>query len=154
MSQALKRIEKEFKYFNEDVCEAGYTAGPIDESDMYLWKATFKGPENSPYEGGIFTVRIDFPKDYPFKPPKIIFKTKVYHPNISSQTGYFSLNLLIDEWSPDTKLIDIFKAIQTLLIEPNNHVCEPQVYEQYLTDKDRFEAIAKEWTEKYTDEIE
>ena len=63
MAQALKRIEKELKYFNGDDCEEGYTAGPVDESDMFHWTASFPGTENSPYEGGTFQLKIEFPKD-------------------------------------------------------------------------------------------
>ena len=113
MSQRLKRIEKELKYFNGDDCEEGYYAGPVDESDMFHWTASFQGPENSPYEDGTFEVKIEFPRDFPFKPPKVEFETKVYHPNVKD--GFISLDILKDAWSPDLKLIDILKCIQNLL---------------------------------------
>ena len=69
MSQALKRIEKELKVFNEDEHDEKFTAGPVDESDMFVWEGTIPGPEDSPYEGGVFKLSIKFPKDYPYKPP-------------------------------------------------------------------------------------
>ena len=103
---------------------------------MFHWTATFQGPENSPYEGGTFEVQIEFPKDYPF--------------NVKKDTGSICLDLLKDAWSPDTKLIDIFKAIQTLLVVPNiDHPLEQEVAKQYTEDKNAYEATAKEWTEKY-----
>jgi len=52
------------------------------------------------YAGGIFIVDITIPSDYPFKPPKMKFDTKIWHPNISSQTGAICLDILKNEWTP------------------------------------------------------
>lgn len=57
----------------------------------------FKG--DSPYSGGVFFLSITFPTDYPFKPPKVAFSTKIYHPNINSN-GSICLDILRDQWSP------------------------------------------------------
>jgi ubiquitin-protein ligase len=59
------------------------------------------GPEGSPYAGGIFFLDISFPEDYPFKPPKVTFRTRIYHCNINSQ-GAICLDILKDNWSADT----------------------------------------------------
>jgi hypothetical protein len=72
---------------------------------LYLWithlqlQATIMGPGDSPYSGGVFFVMIQFPPDYPFKPPKVQFQTKVYHPNVNSQ-GSICLDILKEQWSP------------------------------------------------------
>lgn len=56
-----------------------------------------------PYEKGAFRIEITFPADYPFKPPKIIFKTKIYHPNIDEK-GQVCLPIINPEnWKPATK---------------------------------------------------
>ena len=150
MKPSLKRIEKELKYFDGEDCEEGYTAGPDDKSDMYHWTATFRGPEKTPYEGGTFTLEIEFPEDYPFRPPKVTSKTKVYHPNIKRSDGFITIGILKDEWSPELKLIDILKAIQTLLKFPNlDHILEREIFTQYIENKEEFEKTAREWTEKY-----
>ena len=57
------------------------------------------GPGDSPYAGGVFFVLIHFPPDYPFKPPKVQFQTKVYHPNVNTQ-GSICLDILKEQWSP------------------------------------------------------
>ena len=151
MAQALKRIEKELKKFNEEEPE-GLTAGPPDDSDMFKWDASLKGPENSPFEGGTFNLSIEFPKDYPFKPPKVEFTTKVYHPNVKS-TGTICLDILKDAWSPDISVSQILIAIQNLLINPNiDHPLEPDIAKQYKEDKAAYEKTAEEWTEKYAKE--
>lgn len=65
------------------------TKGPIVEAAMVAnnmrhWKGTIFGPSDTPYEGGTFHVDIEIPTEYPFKPPKMKFDTKIWHPNISS----------------------------------------------------------------------
>ena len=151
MAQALKRIEKELKKFNEEEPE-GLTAGPPDDSDMFKWDASLTGPEGSPYEGGTFNLSIEFPKDFPFKPPKVEFTTKVYHPNVKS-TGTICLDILKDAWSPDISVSKILLAIQNLLINPNiDHPLEPEIAKQYTDDRAKYDETAKEWTEKYASE--
>ena len=54
---------------------------------------------DSPYSGGVFFLSIHFPTDYPFKPPKVNFTTRIYHPNINSN-GSICLDILRDQWSP------------------------------------------------------
>ena len=151
MSQALKRIQKELTEFNKEEPE-GFTAGPEDDSDMLKWVASLTGPEESPYEGGTFNITMEFPKDYPFKPPKVEFTTKVYHPNVKS-TGTICLDILKDAWSPDISVSKILMAIQNLLINPNiDHPLEPEIAKQYTEDRAKYDATAKEWTEKYANE--
>lgn len=59
--------------------------------------------ENPPYSKGAFRIEINFPAEYPFKPPKICFKTKIYHPNIDEK-GQVCLPIISTEnWKPATK---------------------------------------------------
>ena len=70
------------------------------------------GPGDSPYSGGVFFLAIHFPTDYPFKPPKVNFTTRIYHPNINSN-GSICLDILRDQWSP---ALTISKGTHTLLL--------------------------------------
>ncbi|AED94713.1 ubiquitin conjugating enzyme 8 [Arabidopsis thaliana] len=94
---ASKRILKELKDLQKDP-PTSCSAGPVAE-DMFHWQATIMGPAESPYSGGVFLVTIHFPPDYPFKPPKVAFRTKVFHPNINSN-GSICLDILKEQWSP------------------------------------------------------
>jgi ubiquitin-conjugating enzyme E2 D/E len=86
---SAKRILKEFK---------DWTSNPVEYSQVEViaedkWIVTIKGPDNSPYSGFYFRLSVTFPKDYPFKPPKIITLTPIYHPNIDA-SGYIYLSIL------------------------------------------------------------
>ena len=152
MAQALKRIKKELEEINKAELEEGYSAAPENDSDMFKWVATIPGPEDSPYEGGIFNLSVEFPKDFPFKPPKVEFTTKVYHPNVKS-TGTICLDILKDAWSPDITISKVLMAINNLLINPNiDHPLEEEIAKQYKEDKAAFDKTAKDWTEKYAKE--
>ena len=88
---ALKRINKELQDLARDP-PAQLSAGPAGE-DLFCWQATIMGPPDSPYQGGVFFLTIHFPTDYPFKPPKVAFTTKIYHPNINTN-GSICLDIL------------------------------------------------------------
>merc|ERR1712142_694607 len=93
---ALKRINKELQDLGRDP-PAQCSAGPVGD-DLFHWQATIMGPPESPYQGGVFFLTIHFPTDYPFKPPKVAFTTRIYHPNINSN-GSICLDILRSQWS-------------------------------------------------------
>ncbi|KAK2117021.1 hypothetical protein P7K49_003907 [Saguinus oedipus] len=88
---ALKRIQKELSDLQRDP-PAHCSAGPVGD-DLFHWQATIMGPPDSAYQGGVFFLTVHFLTDYPFKPPKIAFTTKIYHPNINSN-GSICLDIL------------------------------------------------------------
>jgi ubiquitin-protein ligase len=76
--------------------------------DLPSLQATIMGPADSPFSGGVFFVSIHFPPDYPFKPPKVSFQTKVYHPNVNSQ-GSICLDILKEQWSPALTISKVWR---------------------------------------------
>lgn len=83
-SVASKRLFQEYKHLTNDPPD-GITAGPVNEDDLFVWEAMIQGPEDTPYEGGVFPAELKFPKDYPLMPPTMRFLCDVWHPNGTDQ---------------------------------------------------------------------
>jgi ubiquitin-conjugating enzyme E2 D len=145
---ALKRIQKELIDLGRDP-PTNCSAGPLDEKDQFHWQATIMGPDDSPYAGGVYFLNVHFPTDYPFKPPKVTFTTRIYHPNINSN-GSICLDILKDQWSPALTISKVLLSISSLLTDPNpDDPLVPEIAHIYKNDKAKYEATAREWTRKY-----
>ena len=145
---ALKRLQKELTEMEKDA-PINCSAGLINNNDLFNWQATIIGPTETPYEGGIFNLKILFPVDYPFKPPKITFETKIYHPNINS-TGGICLDILKDQWSPALNIIKVLLSICSLLNEPNpNDPLVPEIADLLKNNKMLHDENALAFTQKH-----
>jgi len=144
---ALKRLQKEVSEMQKDT-PVNCSAGP-NNNDLFNWEATIIGPTETPYEGGIFKLKILFPADYPFKPPKITFETRIYHPNINANGG-ICLDILKDQWSPALNITKVLLSICSLLDEPNpDDPLMPEIAQLFKSNKAEFTRIAREHTVKY-----
>lgn len=144
---ALRRINKELQEFIKSPPE-NCSAGPIND-DLFNWSATILGPTKSPFDGGVFNLNIYFPTDYPFKPPKVNFTTKIYHPNINKNGG-ICLDILKDSWSPALTVSKLLLSICSLLTDPNpNDPLEPDIANEYKNNRLKYDTNAKNWTQKY-----
>ncbi|KAL3902496.1 MAG: hypothetical protein SGPRY_012047, partial [Prymnesium sp.] len=122
----------------------------VDESNPLHWKGAIKGPIGTPYEGGLFRIDIVLPSDYPFVPPKMKYDTKIWHPNISSESGAICLDILKNEWSPALTVRTALISLQALMSAPEPD--DPQdavVAKQYKEAHSEFCRTAKFWTETY-----
>ena len=118
----LIRLQKELEKIRAEP-SANCTAQPCGDN-MFKWKAQIYGPEDTPYYGGIFHLEIMFPTEYPFKPPKIHFVTKVYHPNINS-VGSICLDILKEKWSPALTInkVSSYQSVHCLMTQiPTTHL--------------------------------
>ncbi|XP_052877251.1 ubiquitin-conjugating enzyme E2 10-like isoform X1 [Gossypium arboreum] len=153
---ASKRILKELKELQRDPpasCSAQNRIAanlhccPVGEN-MFHWQATIIGPNDSPYAGGVFLVTIHFPPDYPFKPPKIAFRAKVFHPNINTN-GNICLDILKEQWSPALTISKVLLSICSLLTDPNpDDPLVPEIARMCKADKFKYESTARSWTHK------
>jgi len=141
-----KRLQKEFTDIQKT--PPAWGTASIVADNLHKWKITVTGPEGSPYEKGTFEIDMDVPADYPFKPPTIKFTTKIYHPNIKSD-GTICAQVL-SQWSPQLKIVDVVIMIRSLMTEPNpDDPLEPEIAQQFRTDRNAFNKTAKEWTKKH-----
>jgi hypothetical protein len=79
-------VQKEIADIHNDSISK-ITAMPAGNGeDIMHLKGSFQGPPGTPYEGGTYIIDIKINSEYPFRPPTMKFDTKVWHPNVSSQT--------------------------------------------------------------------
>ncbi|XP_022988308.1 ubiquitin-conjugating enzyme E2 27 [Cucurbita maxima] len=143
------RVQKELQECSKDIEASGIRVTPKADNLSHLL-GTIPGPVATPYEGGTFQIDITLPDGYPFEPPKMQFATKVWHPNISSQSGAICLDILKDQWSPALTLKTALLSVQALLSAPQPD--DPQdavVAQQYLRDYQTFAGTARYWTETF-----
>ena len=114
---SVSRIQKELVELQKEGSAMNVSAGPKGD-DIREWEGIIIGPVGTPYEGGVYKLAINFPKDYPFKPPKVKITTPIYHCNISNQ-GYICLDVLKDKWSPVLTISKVMLSICSLLNDPN-----------------------------------
>lgn len=95
----------------------GITAFPSDEN-LNSWTATVEGPTSTPYQDLTFKLSLDFPANYPYEAPVVLFKTPIYHPNVDF-SGRICLDILKDKWSAVYNIGTVLLSLQSLLGEPN-----------------------------------
>lgn len=113
---ALKRIQKDIeKVIKED--DEGISIMQ-DENDLFKATALIAGPEGTIWEGGLFELSFTFDEKYPNTCPNVVFKSKMYHPNVYHD-GRICLDLLNTQWCPSYDLMAILVSIRSLLNTPN-----------------------------------
>ncbi|XP_063714047.1 ubiquitin-conjugating enzyme E2 L3-like [Symsagittifera roscoffensis] len=158
---ATRRLKKEL----EDVKQIDSDISPffcnvqVDEANILHWEGILV-PDKDPYASkGLrkgFRIEMNFPPEYPFKPPKVLFKTKIYHPNISEE-GQVCLPIITAEnWKPATKAHQIILALKSLIEEPEPSAgpLRGDVAEVFTKNKDKFNATAQEYVQKYAELVQ
>ncbi|XP_059164069.1 ubiquitin-conjugating enzyme E2 E1-like [Physella acuta] len=146
-STSGRRLQRELAEITLDP-PPNCSAGPKGDN-LYEWSSTILGPKASVYEGGVFFLDIQFTTDYPFKPPRVVFRTRIYHCNINSQ-GAICLDILKDNWSPALTISKVLLSICSLLTDCNpNDPLVGSIAQQYLTNREEHDRIARQWTKRY-----
>lgn len=124
-------LQKQLKDLNKNPVE-GFSAGLIDDDDIFKWEVIVYGPGDTLYEGGFFKAHLSFPKEYPHRPPKMKFITEIWHPNID-KTGDVCISILHEpgedkygyerpeeRWLPVHTVETILLSVISMLASPND----------------------------------
>uniref|UniRef100_A0A6B2LRK6 UBC core domain-containing protein n=1 Tax=Arcella intermedia TaxID=1963864 RepID=A0A6B2LRK6_9EUKA len=131
----MRRLMKEYKDSRDT--PTNISLGPIG-SNISHWEAIIQPESGSIYSGGTFFLDIKFPSEYPFRPPRIFFNTKIYHPNIGAN-GSISLDILYCSWSPALTVGKCLLSILSLLEDPNaDDPMVPEIASLYKTNRDKY----------------
>ncbi|CAL1277163.1 ubiquitin-conjugating enzyme E2 L3-like [Argiope bruennichi] len=147
---ATRRLQKEL----QDIRKANmkcFRDIRVDDSNILSWQGLIV-PDSAPYNKGAFRIEINFPAEYPFKPPKILFRTKIYHPNIDEK-GQVCLPIIsVENWKPATKTDQVIQALVALVNEPEpEHPLRTDLAEEYSRDRKKFFKNAEEFTKKFSE---
>jgi len=129
-SQAALLLAKQLKDLNKNPVE-GFSAGLVDDSNVFEWEILIIGPVETPYEGGFFKALMTFPKDYPNMPPKLRITSKFYHPNVH-EDGNVCISILhppgedqwgyegsAERWLPIHTVESILISVISMISSPN-----------------------------------
>ena len=160
MNRAYYRLKKEYELCQQDndLVQIGCNFG-LENENLFKWRCTMVGPKNTPYDGGLFTLTIAFPQDYPNHGPEFKFKNKIYHLNVDFKEDYGHICInSINEWRLTGKvkgrefynvkqaLLDIFCLFYKQGIDS---AYDEEMARLYRDEPDKFNEEAKKWTKKH-----
>lgn len=89
----------------------------VSQSSIMTWRAYIEGPSDTPFEGITFEVEVTLPSNYPFSPPRLMFKSGCWHANIGVN-GHVCMDTLASQWAPGLSVFHVLLSVQSLLNDP------------------------------------
>ncbi|ELP91657.1 ubiquitin-conjugating enzyme E2 R2, putative [Entamoeba invadens IP1] len=130
MSLAAKFVMMNYKSVLKDPVEGVYVQIKSDDN-VFVWDIWMEGPTQTPYEGGVFNLEMTFPQDFPDNPPKLVFKSEFWHPNVYPDgkvcisilhppgEDEMSGELASERWIPTQSVTSILLSVMSMLCDPN-----------------------------------
>ncbi|XP_062502995.1 ubiquitin-conjugating enzyme E2-18 kDa-like [Corticium candelabrum] len=148
---ATRRLQKELVDIQKkiDAKTISYCKRVTTDDNILLWHCLIV-PTKMPFKEGQFLIDIAFPAEYPFKPPKITFKTPIYHPNVDEK-GQVCLPIISAEnWKPAVKTDQVMQSLVDLVDEPEpDHPLRADIAEEYVKNRERFDKKALELVKQH-----
>lgn len=161
----LKRIQKELPLLMADLEVSSYflyeSLEKVNNSPSEIYCIYgYLLPQTEPYKYGKFKVKIRLPSDYPFKPPQLLLLTRIFHPNIqtdtdclSSQTEFQYFSTLYGNWSPAVTIAKWIKYHVDIIEHPmvNERSCpiNGPAGNLYKQDREKYNKKVLELIAKY-----
>eukprot|EP00041_Stephanoeca_diplocostata_P007063 m.97516 g.97516 ORF g.97516 m.97516 type:complete len:168 (+) comp16705_c0_seq1:251-754(+) len=130
-SQSALLLSKQLADLKKNPVE-GFSAGLVDDDNVFKWEILIMGPPDTMYEGGFFKAHLTFPSDYPHMPPNLRFVTEMWHPNVYKD-GNVCISILHDpgddkygdeqaceRWLPIHTVTTIMLSVISMLADPND----------------------------------
>ena len=156
------RLKKEFDLCsNDDELKGLGCQFQLENNNFFIWRVTLKGPKDTPYEGGVFTIRITFPPNYPKFGPEFRFLNQIYHLNVDftdqKKLGHICLNFS-NEWTTTGRVVDkpCYGVKQALIDifclfynQNSDSAYNENMAVEYRTNKEQFNTKAKNYTQQF-----
>ncbi|KAF7883127.1 uncharacterized protein EAF01_011636 [Botrytis porri] len=148
MSSPRRRIETDCMYYVEKNFGINRSCNDHNRQEFYV---RFKGPAETPFEGGLWKIHVELPDQYPYKSPSIGFENRIFHPNIDELSGSVCLDVINQTWSPMFDMINIFEVfLPQLLRYPNpTDPLNGEAAALLMRDSKAYDAKVKEYVTKY-----
>ncbi|EGS19583.1 putative ubiquitin carrier protein [Thermochaetoides thermophila DSM 1495] len=147
MTSPRRRIETDvMKMLMSD-----YEVTLVNDNSMQEFYVRFKGPAETPFEGGVWKVHVELPDQYPYKSPSIGFVNRIFHPNIDELSGSVCLDVINQTWSPMFDMINIFEVfLPQLLRYPNpTDPLNGEAAALLMREPKSYDAKVREYVQKY-----
>uniref|UniRef100_A0AAV1U247 E2 ubiquitin-conjugating enzyme n=1 Tax=Peronospora matthiolae TaxID=2874970 RepID=A0AAV1U247_9STRA len=145
--QVAQRVSRELRKLVTDPLD-GIRYIPQEKEQLNEIFAEIRGPEDTPYEKGYFSVKLTLTENFPEQPPRGVFLTKIFHPNVSQPAGEICVNTLKKDWQPMLGLSHVLQVVRCLLIVPfPESSLNDEAGKLFLESYDEYARRAKLWTD-------
>ncbi|EDV39025.1 uncharacterized protein Dana_GF24708 [Drosophila ananassae] len=151
LMEGPKRLNRELALMLEDKANLQFRNLEVEPDNIFKWYGLLM-PNYPPYDKGAYKIQIDFPKDYPFKPPRIHVNTRIYHLNVNERGQLCVPILEIEHWLPTTRIDQVLQVLLATINDPQpENAWRVEMAGEFRNDPKKFYKMAEAWVTKYSE---